>query len=42
MLEVPTKAWAGHYAIILQDVNFQKLVLPHKDTGKSLYTGLYP
>ena len=37
-----TTALAGHYATIfayckLQGVNFQKLVLPHNDTVKSLH-----
>ena len=41
----PTKAFSVHYAIIfayckLQGVSFQKLVLPHNDVGKSLYTFL--
>ena len=43
--QAPTKALAGHYAIIfayckLQGVSFKKLVLPHNDIGKSLYTFL--
>ena len=41
--QAPTKTLTGHYATIfacckLQGVSFQKLVLPHNDTGKSLYT----
>ena len=40
--QAPTKALTGYYATIfanckLQVVNFQKLVLPHNDTSKSLY-----
>ena len=43
--QAPPKALTGHYAIIfayckLQGVSFQKLVLPHDDIGKSLYTFL--
>ena len=43
--QAPTKALTGHYAIIfayckLQGVSFKKLVLPHNDIGKSLYTFL--
>ena len=41
--QAPTKALTGHYAITfayckLQGVNFQILVLPYNDIGKSLYT----
>ena len=43
--QAPKKALTWHYAIIfayceLQDVSFQKLVLPYGDIGKSLYTFL--
>ena len=43
--QAPTNALAGHCAIIfahckLQGVSFQKLVLPHDNIGKSLYTFL--
>ena len=43
VLQPPTKTLTGHYAIIfayckLQVVSFQKLLLPHNDIDKSLYT----
>ena len=43
--QAPKKTLTWHYAIIfayckLQDVSFQKLVLPHNDICKSLYTFL--
>ena len=43
--QAPTKALTGHYAIMLsycnlQGASFQKLVLPHNDIGKSIYTFL--
>ena len=43
--QAPAKALEGHYTTIfayckLEGVNVQELVLPHNDTGKSLYSFL--
>ena len=45
MPQAPSKDLTGYYAIIfayckLQGISFQKLVLPHDDIGKSLFTFL--